>query len=331
MVNRRAAEMFGYPQRDMIGMQIEQLVPTESRSSHGRMRHQYTAAPTERMMGVGRDLRGRQADGETFPVEIGLTPFEYHGEKLVAAAVVDITSRRMVEMQMEEAYSDLQQLTYGVSHDLRAPLRSISGFVQILKSCYSNNLDPDALELIDRTVNAVGDLQHHISQLLSHAAVDAQGGQFEDVDLDEVLERVMEFKESIHEDVRERVHWSGLHTVSGDRAMLIQLFQNLVGNALKYRHPERKPQIQVSSCLEGGKVIVRVADNGLGILADDFERIFQVFERAHGKQFQGSGIGLATCRRVVRRLGGDILLESSSEEGSVFRVTLKRGENRRDK
>ena len=98
MANKRVAEMFGYPQKEMIGMQIEQLVPTESRSIHGQMRRQYTETPTERMMGVGRDLRGQQADGETFPVEIGLTPFEYHGEKLVAAAVVDITSRRIIEM-----------------------------------------------------------------------------------------------------------------------------------------------------------------------------------------------------------------------------------------
>lgn len=330
MANKRVAEMFGYPQRNMQGLQIEQLVPTESRSDHGHMRRQYTEAPTERMMGVGRDLRGQRADGNTFPVEIGLTPFEYHGEELVAAAVVDITSRRNIEMHMEEAYSDLQQLTYGVSHDLRAPLRSISGFVQILKSCYSENLPPEALKLIDRTVNAVGDLQHHISQLMSHAAVDAGGGQFEDVDLNDVLERVMEFKETVYGDVRELVKYGDLHGVSGDRAMLIQVFQNLIGNALKYRHPERRPQVVVSSTIDGDRVVVRVTDNGLGIPEDDSERIFQVFERAHGTQFPGSGIGLATCRRVVRRLGGEICLERSSAEGSVFRVSLKRGEDRRD-
>ena len=326
LVNRQLAESFGYQEGELVGETLEVLLPRTIRDRHEGLRASYCEAPEERMMGAGRELYAVKKDGSFFPVEIGLRPFPHNGANYVAASVVDITQRRAMEAQAEEAYSDLQQLTYGVSHDLKAPMRSIAGFVQILKTAYSGHLPEEAHELIDRTVQAVEALQNHINQLLTLATIDGQASRFVSVRLNDVLESVLYLLGDSIPALRESVSWSNLPTVLGDHALLVQLFQNLISNAVKYAHPERPAKVTIRATSDGEHWIIDVTDNGLGIPEEHQERVFQVFERVHGSNYPGSGIGLATCRRVAKRLGGEIELAHSSTGGSTFRVRLRKKE-----
>ncbi|MGE0494615.1 MAG: ATP-binding protein [Vulcanimicrobiota bacterium] len=323
--NSHAEELFAYPGGALTGQPLEALLPERFRAGHRAFRQAYFAAPEQRAMGEGRDLFGLRRDGTEFPIEIGLNPLSVEDDLLVVAAIVDITRRKEHELRLarafhtaEEVNRELRQLTYGVSHDLTAPLRSISGFVQILKRKCAE-LDAGSQELIDRTVAAVVMMQEQLSQLRDNAAVDARSRPFTEVDLNEVMGTVqMALGASIEESGAE-IHCDQLPFVLGDRAQLIQLFQNLVGNSIKYQQPGRTPKVRIGF----DEFRFSVTDNGIGVPAEDWERVFILFERAHGQPYPGTGIGLSTCRKVVERHGGKIWVETSSTEGTQICFTLE--------
>jgi len=217
---------------------------------------------------------------------------------------------------------ELKQFAYVASHDLQSPLRSISGFVQLLKLEYEGKLDEQAQDWIGRTVRAIAQMQTLIRDLLSYSRVDARSRPFVQIPFIEIVNDARTLLESSIHDSGGQVTWGPLPDVMGDRSQLVQLIQNLIGNGLAYRS-DKPPHIHITADRSGEEWVFSVRDNGIGIDPKHHEQIFEIFKRLHNqKEHPGTGIGLAVCRRVVNRHGGRIWVESELGHGSTFHFTI---------
>ncbi|WP_321932191.1 sensor histidine kinase [Paraburkholderia guartelaensis] len=330
LVNAQTEKLFGYERKGLYGKTIEALVPERFRAGHQEYRTAYFDDLKPRRMGTGRDLFGRRQDGSEFPVEIGLNPVKTSEEVFVLAAIVDITERKRAEQELinrteELARSnhDLEQFAYVASHDLQEPLRAVAGPLQLLQRRYQGRLDARADEFIAHAVDGATRMQKLIDDLLAYSRVGRPGVTRELTDCGAVLDQALRsLSVVIHESdaLISRMH---LPTVLGIPTQLSLLFQNLVGNAIKFRHPERAVRIDIRARHEGDDWVFSVTDNGIGIDAQYFDRIFLIFQRLHSRtDYPGTGIGLALCRRIVEQHGGRIWVESTPGSGTTFHFTL---------
>lgn len=329
LVNAQTEVLFGYPREELLGQPVEILIPERLRKAHPESRGEFFAAPHARRMGAGRDLHGVRKDGSEVPVEIGLSPVQTEDGLLVLSTIVDISERKRNEQTLREANEallrsniELQRFAYIASHDLQTPMHTISSFVNLLRSKYSDRLDARANDWIRRTVDAIQALQVLVRDLLEYSRVDAQPHPFEPVSLREVFDHAVGLLDVAIREAGAQITCDELPVVAGDRSQLVQLTLNLIGNALKYRGTE-PPRIHVWADRKGHEWQISVRDNGIGIAARHQERIFDIFKRLHDQQeYPGTGIGLAVCRRVVHRHGGRIWVDSEEGRGSVFHFTI---------
>jgi signal transduction histidine kinase len=226
---------------------------------------------------------------------------------------------------LERSNMELQQFAYVASHDLQEPLRTISSFTQLLAKRYQDKLDEKAGEFIGFTVDGCKRMQTLINDLLAFSRVGTQGKPMEVVDCDQVVSRVLKSLRRAVDDSRAVITKEALPVVMADEVQLSQLFQNLIGNAMKFRGREA-PRIHISAESNGlgWKIVVR--DNGIGISEEHKDRIFVIFQRLHTKkEYPGTGIGLAICKKIVERHGGKIWVEPSPGGGSTFCFTISAG------
>jgi light-regulated signal transduction histidine kinase (bacteriophytochrome) len=218
--------------------------------------------------------------------------------------------------------SDLELFAYVASHDLQEPLRMVASYTQLLARRYKGKLGADADEFIGYAVDGATRMQILIRDLLSYSRLTTQGKRLQLTDAKTACQTAAENLQKSIEDCNAVVSIGSLPAVLADATQLTQLFQNLLGNALKYRN-ERKPEIFVTAKPNGDKWIFSVQDNGIGIEREYFERIFQMFQRLHTREeYSGTGIGLALCRKIVERHGGRIWVESHAGHGSTFLFTM---------
>jgi light-regulated signal transduction histidine kinase (bacteriophytochrome) len=231
--------------------------------------------------------------------------------------------------ELARVNGELQQFVLVASHDLKEPLRMIVGFVQLLQKRFPDNLDGTSREYIRFVVEAAHRIQQLIEDLLSYTRIGGGELALREMDLGSVLqEAILNLKLSL-EEVGAEVHVEPLPTVLVDRSLMVLLFQNLVGNAVKFRGPD-KPQVWIYAREEGAEWVIAVRDNGIGIEPKYFDRIFEVFQRLHTRdQYPGTGIGLALCRKVVEQHGGRIWVGSAPGKGSVFYFSLPKRMERR--
>jgi signal transduction histidine kinase len=224
--------------------------------------------------------------------------------------------------ELEQSNKELQQFAYVASHDLREPLRMISSFLQLLERRYNEQLDEDANEFIEFAVDGAKRLDSMIKDLLEYSRVANKKRKFIDVDLNEVLKQTnLNLKLAIDDNNAEIIA-SQLPTLSGDEQLLIQLFQNLISNSIKYRSKEN-PIIQISVNNELNQFIFSFEDNGIGISTKHLERIFTIFQRLHTREeYEGTGIGLAIAQKIVQQHGGQIWAESEPGKGTVIYFTI---------
>ena len=223
---------------------------------------------------------------------------------------------------LEQSNIELQQFAYIASHDLQAPLRGIAGFAQFLQQDYQGKLDGFADEYIGQIVEGAQRMQRLISDLLAYSRVESRARAFTPTDLATVFDDAVTLLRAEIEYDGGEVTRDELPTVVGDPAQLSQLLQNLLGNAVKY-HGIGSPRVHVSAARNGSAWTIAVRDNGIGMEAKHFERIFEIFRRLHTQeQYPGTGIGLAVCRRIVLRHGGRIWVESQVGKGSTFFFTV---------
>jgi len=333
LINRQLETMFGYARDELIGQPIERLVPESARAMHPRMLAGFFRDPKARPMGGGRDLYGRHKDGRPVAVEIGLNPFATPDGMYCLASIIDITARKRAEQDLKRFNEELQrsnrelgQFAYVASHDLQEPLRAVSGCVQLLAQRYQGKLDARADDLIGHAVNGASRMQTLINDLLVYSRVGTRARAFESCDCGELLEEALANLEVTVRETEAVITHDPLPTVAGDPTQLTQLFQNLIGNALKFRG-DKRPEVHIGVERKSNGYLFYVRDNGIGIEPQYFERVFGVFQRLHSRrEYPGNGIGLAICRKIVERHHGRMWVDSMPGRGSTFFFTIPIGD-----
>src|SRR5271155_1998982 len=330
LLNVQAEKQFGYHRDELVGQRMKNIIPAgfAERLIADALRSAEDALAQQ--IGTGIELIGRRKDGTEFPIEIMLSPLESAEGVLVTAAIRDITTRKVGEAhllykveELNRSNEELGQFAYIASHDLQEPLRMVASYTQLLARRYKGRLDSDADEFITFAVDGANRMQRLIQDLLAYSRVGTKGKDLLETSSDDALQRAILNLRGAIADSGAMVTHDPLPGVLADEMQLVQLFQNLVGNAIKYQNPG-VPRIHVSAKKNGGgKWTFSVRDNGLGIDPQYFDRIFVMFQRLHKREeFAGTGIGLAICKKIVERHGGDISVESQLGKGSTFRFAL---------
>src|ERR1700675_1910948 len=330
LLNVQAEKQLGYRRDELLGQKVKNIIP-EGFAERLIADDLRTAADAlAQQIGTGIELSARRKDGSDFPIEIMLSPLESSEGILVTAAIRDITERKRSEQhlvrtvgELKRSNDDLQQFAYVASHDLQEPLRMVASFTQLLAKRYKGRLDSEADEFIAYAVDGSNRMQGLIQDLLAYSRAGTNGKALHEISSEKALnEAVANLRATIQESGAVVTHDS-LPAITTDDTQLVQVFQNLVGNAIKYRSAE-DPRVHVSATKNGGQEwIFSVRDNGLGIDPQYFERIFVLFQRLHGREeFKGTGIGLTICKKIVERLGGRIWVESQPQTGSTFYFAL---------
>jgi light-regulated signal transduction histidine kinase (bacteriophytochrome) len=241
----------------------------------------------------------------------------------------DITEIKQAEEERERLLEDLkrsnkelEQFAYIASHDLQEPLRMVSSYVQLISQRYKDRLDRDADEFIDYAVNGTAYMQTLLNDLLTYSRAGTTSEPFALTDLNSVLGRAIVNLKNLIDDSHAEIKHEGLPAVYAHKVQMVQVFQNLIGNAIKF-HGSELPRVHISAQQENNEWIIRISDNGIGIDPKYFNRIFHIFKRLHSREkYDGTGIGLAICKKIVEKHGGRIWVESEPGKGSTFCFTI---------
>jgi PAS domain S-box-containing protein len=331
LANARSEALFGYPSEELLGSDLNTLIPEAVREAHRQYFAEYFDKPAARAMAMGRALEIRRKDGETVHVEIGLAPMvSASGGQEVLASIVDVSNRVRSEAALRLSNRELEQFAYVASHDLQEPLRMVANYTELLARRYEGKLDEKADKYIHYAVDGARRMQKLISDLLQYSRIESQGGSFSRVDLNVTVSQVLDGLQVAIGEASAKIEVKPLPVVLADATQMQQLFQNLLDNAIKFRG-DKPPTIVVSAndnaTKDGGtakdKVRISVQDNGIGVDMQNAHRMFEMFQRGQSRErFAGTGIGLAVSKRVVERHGGKIWVEATPSGGSTFCFTL---------
>ncbi len=329
--NRAAEKLFGCGRKAAVGKDLAELfVPPASRPRYQDNLARYSGTGEfGSLVGQRSELIMMRKDGERFLAEWVMQPFPLQDKSAFAVFLHDITKRKRAEKKLQQyadelkrSNQDLSEFAYAASHDLQEPLRMVKSYCQLLQRRYQGQLDDTANEFIGYAVDGVNRMQVLIEGLLSYSRVGTRGKPFEPTDCSVVLRDVLANLEIAIQESGATVVCDALPTIAADRTQMLQLFQNLIGNAIKFRSNE-PPQVRVRGVRKGREWVFSVRDNGIGIDPQHLEKIFVIFQRLHTREeYAGHGIGLSLCKRIVERHGGRIWAESQPGQGSVFKFTL---------
>ncbi len=334
-VNQAECELFGFQREEMIGRHIWDFMAAEDREKTKagllqRIADEQPLVPLEREY--------KRSDGSSVVMEIHQKRVRDASGRAIGLRtfLLDITQRKRAEQTLQQqaeklarSNAELEQFAYVASHDLQEPLRKIQAFGDRIKTKCAAGIGEEGADYLTRMQNAAARMQVLIQDLLSLSRVASQAKPFAPVDLSEVVRTVVSDLEMRVQDTGGRVDVGALPVIHGDRGQMAQLFQNLIGNGLKFRKPGEEPVVTVHSefltVQQGGANVwqIVVQDNGIGFDEKYRDRIFQIFQRLHGRnEYEGTGIGLAICRKIVDRHGGSITANSSPGAGAKFVITL---------
>ncbi|MFD1625814.1 PAS domain-containing sensor histidine kinase [Azospirillum griseum] len=327
--NPAAAEFYGHPLDHLRTLRISAI----NILSEAEIAAEIEKARSERRQHFL--FRHRLASGAVRDVEVYSSPVQVHGRTLLLSLVHDITDRLQAEeglrrktRELERSNAELEAFAYVASHDLRQPLRVINSYLTLLDRTMGEGLDAEARECIDFARDGAQRMDRLIVDLLEYSRVGRKAAPFRPVPLAEVVDLALLNLEVAIADAGARVMVANdLPTVSGDDNELMRLFQNLIGNAVKYRAPDRPPVVRVTAAAVSGGWRIDIRDNGIGIPAEDRDRVFGIFQRLHRRdEYEGTGVGLAVCKKIVEHHGGHIGVADTPNDdlvgGSLFTLTL---------
>lgn len=334
--NQGARGIFGYTEPEAIGQPLTMLMPPDFREAHHKGFHHYLRARENKVIGRTVELRGQRKDGTIFPIDLSLSTWTTTAGNIFFSGIIRDTTERKETFeklehfaaQLERSNQELQAFAYVASHDLQEPLRKVQAFGDRLKVRCADALSPEGKDYLERMQNAARRMQNLINDLLLFSRVSTQEQPFERVDLNRVVREVLSDLEIRIQQTKGTIQVGPLPVVEADPLQMRQLFQNLLSNGLKFHRPEEPPVIRVSASVpsavaEGENCDIVVADNGIGFEEKYLDRIFAVFQRLHGRTaYEGTGIGLAICRKITERHGGRITARSAPDQGATFIVTL---------
>jgi len=323
LVNSEAEHLFGYARSELLGQSVDLLVPTALRSTHGGHRTHFFDAPQRRPMGSGLKLAARRKDGTQFPVEISLSPVASEDGMLVTAAVRDVSARVRADAALEATNQEMESFTYSVSHDLRAPIRQIDGFARLLAESLGPDVDEKSRHYLTRIQDGARHMGRLVDDLLLLARVGRTNVRLVPTELGDVLaEAIAELQPEV---ANRSIEWTidPLPRAKCDPGLMKIVFTNLLSNAIKYTRPRPQATIAVGGGMRDARIVISVQDNGVGFDMRYADQLFGAFQRLHGTDdFEGSGVGLATVQRIVRKHGGDIWAEAAPDKGATFSFAL---------
>ncbi len=334
--NEEAAKLSGYAQTTLSGLPAEALLPEDMRSDYllKRLLAREDVAPSP----LRAESRMRRADGKRVEIELGVAAFRTEEGRYVVALARDITERKRAQKELvelnetlerrvqlrtaaiERAYRDLEAFSYTVAHDLRSPLRSISGYVQIVQKHDAERMSGVGQEMFGRVQHGVERMDQMIEDILRYSRSGTGRVETTEIDMQAMVQEVL--TELGEQPEAMRIELCPMPRVRGDRTMLKQVWLNLVGNALKFSAVREEPRIEIG-CKHDEECVFYVADNGVGFDMAHADKLFGMFERLHrGDQFKGTGVGLAIVRRLVERHGGQIWAKAEPGRGATFYFSL---------
>lgn len=330
--NPACEALFGYTQAEVTGQNVKVLMPEPYHSEHDGYLAHYRKTGQKRIIGQGREVRGKRKDGSVFDIDLRVSEVKGAGRILYMGMFRDITERKRAEAQqsrlmdkLEESNAELERFAYVASHDLREPLRLVANFAMLLRKEYGETLNEEAKEYIAVINDSAARMHHMVGDLLEYARIGNEEMRYSKVSPNVEMEHVLENLASFIQEHHAVVTCDDLPEFMGNPVQIMRLFQNLVGNAIKFHAPGAAPAVHVG--VEDGGEFWRfyVRDNGIGMAQEYTRQIFEPFRQLHMRdEYMGTGIGLAVCKRIVEKHRGVIWVESQLGSGSVFYFTVPR-------
>ncbi|UTF52683.1 PAS domain S-box protein [Natronosalvus rutilus] len=328
-VNPAVEDVFGYEPNELIGESLTKLMRDDLAVRHQAGLQRYLETNERTLDWDYVELKGQCADGSAVSLSITFSEIVYENDRYFTGVIRNISDRKKREWQLERANERLtrsnrrlEQFAYAASHDLQEPLRMVSSYLQLIEQRYGDDLDADGTDYLEFAIDGANRMRAMIEGLLEYSRIETGGKPLEPTDLDAVFEDVLDDLAGQIERSNATITSDSLPRVQGDRTQLRQLFQNLLDNAMTYSGDE-PPQIHVSAEQDETEWVVSVCDEGIGLDPARADRVFEVFQRLHSREeYSGSGIGLALCKRIIERHGGDIWVDAELGEGATFSVTL---------